>query len=244
VKPHNRITLIPNRYRAGALREFRAFVVDYFERSQRDPDGVPFDWEGAQAARSRIHQMLPRVIQMVGAAGLGGWAVGSTDTDPGAALGRVEVLTRIFSAQYPDGLEQEVLDVLDMALGVYDGDRIVAAFRAVNPFHYAGTIVEWLMRAPRRLLTTVGLRRARTARIQPQDLVRLEAAVARLTDVEEFIESRFAELQHRQAGHQGDQARQLADLAERLDFAERILAKQRPQDRLPAPEGRAFITPV
>jgi len=121
--PHHRIALLANRHRARELRDFRALVVDYFARAERDPDGVPFDWEGAQAARSQIHRMLPRVVQVVRAA-------------------------------VPD---QEVLDVRDMALGVYEGDRLAALVRSASPFHYAGVLLRYLGRLPRRMLATLGL---------------------------------------------------------------------------------------
>lgn len=73
------------------LRRFREAVETYFERSERDVNDVPMDWQGAQAARSRIDQMLPRIV---------------------------EVLQRIFSARLGDGLDQEIFDVLDTAVGV------------------------------------------------------------------------------------------------------------------------------
>ena len=131
MKPHDQLTIVRNLHRARELRLFRDLVESYFERSERDVNDVPMDWEGAQAARSRINQMLARVIQIVGAAGLGGSVGTAATTDPGPALGRVEVLQRIFSARYGDGLDQEIMDVLDMALGVYEGGRFMALARTI-----------------------------------------------------------------------------------------------------------------
>ena len=108
MKPHDQLTIIRNRHRARELRLFREVVETYFERSERDVNDMPMDWEGAQAARSRINQMLARVIQIVRAAGVGGSAGASAVTDPGPALGRVEVLQRIFSVRTGDGLDQVI----------------------------------------------------------------------------------------------------------------------------------------
>jgi hypothetical protein len=243
MKPHDQLTILRNRHRARELRLFRDLVEAYFERSQRDPDDFPVDWEGAQAARSRINQMLPRVIQIVRAAGLGTPAA-TAATDPGPALGRIEVLQRIFSAPYTDGAEQEILDVLDMALGVYDGGRYLALARTFNPFHYVGTALGFLARVPRRVFAALGLVSRPQPRIRASDLAHLEAVASRLADAEQLIEARFAALRDRQALRQAETTRQLAELAERLDFAERVLAQQRPQGRIPAPEESDITTPV
>ncbi len=245
MKPHNRLTIIPNRYRARELRTFRDLVEVYFERSQRDPDDVLADWEGTRAARSSIHQMLPRVIEFVRAAGLGGQIWTTPTTDPGVSLGRVEVLQRIFSAHYSDGVEQEVFDVLDMAIGVYDGDLVIALARTFNPLHYAGMALRFIARGPRWLLGVLGVRsRTLPSHIGVDDLARLQNAASRITNAEELIDTRFAALQDRQALRHAEHASQIAELAERLDFAERILAQRQPQNRLDAPNDPKIVTPV
>src|SRR6185436_10763835 len=116
MKRHDQLTILRNLHRARELRSFRDLVEVWFVRSERDVNDVPADWAGAQEARSRINQMLPRMIQVVGAAGLGGSAGSSPVTDPGPSVGRVELLQRIFTARTGDGLDQEILDLLDMAL--------------------------------------------------------------------------------------------------------------------------------
>lgn len=246
MKPYNHLTIIRNVHRSRELRAFRDLVDVYFDRSQRDPDGVPVDWEAAQVARARINERLSRVIGMVRAAGIGGPAALNPNTDPGLPLGRVEALQHIFSSRYVDGVEQEIFDVIDMAIGVYDGDRVSALLRTLNPFHHAGTALAFVARAPRWFFTALGFsRRADAAsRLRPADVARLEAAAERLAEAEEFIETRLAALQDRQAMRHAETARQVAELAERLDFAERVLAGQRPPQQLRAADESEIPTPV
>ncbi len=245
MKPHDQITIIRNVHRAGELRTFRDQVESYFARSERDIDDVPLDWEGALAARSRINQMLPRIVRIVRAAGLGEPGTAGGTTDPGIPLGRVEVLHQIFSAGYRDGLDQEILDVLDMAIGVYQSDRIGALFRTVNPLHYASAAVSFLTRGPRRLLTALGWRRsARPGRLSEADLTRLEQLAARLPAAEDLIDHRLAAAQDRQSARHAEISRQVSELAERLDFAERVLARERGRTSLGAPETGRIPTPV
>src|SRR6185295_13739918 len=166
-------------------------------------------------------------------------------TDPGPSMGRIEVLQRIFSTGYGDGLEQEILDVIDMALGVYEGDRFMALARTVNPLHYASMILGFLARVPRRLFASLGLMsRSRAAGLSAADVARLEAVAERLADVENVIDARLGAVQDRQAMRHAEFSRQVSELAERLDFAERVLARQRPMERLEAPEESNVTTPV
>jgi hypothetical protein len=244
MKPHDQLTVFRTLHRIRELRQFRDLVATYFERSERDVNDMPMDWEGAQAARSRINQMLPRVLQLVRAAGLGGQGT-SPITDPGLgrALARVEVLQRIFSARQGDGLDQEIIDVLDMAVGVYEGGRVAALARTINPLHYAATALAFLARVPRRALAALGLWRPRSSRPGNADYAQIESLAARLAEAEELIDTRLAAVLDRQAVRHGEYSRQLTELAERLDFAERVLAGQEPPKRLEAPEGK-IPTPV
>ncbi len=244
MKPHDQLTIIRNRHRAGELRLFRDLVERYFAQSAGDENGLPLDWEGALGARSRINQMLPRMVQVIRVAGLSGPTGTAVQTDPGIPLGRVDVLQQIFSARYTDGLEQEILDVIDMAIGVYESDRYMALIRTINPFHYAATALAFVARLPRRMLAALGFWRSpRSTRLSAADLARLESAAARVMKAEDLIDSRLGAWQDHQGMHQAEHARQLAELAERLDFAERMLAQQESVRRIAPPE-RGIKTPV
>jgi hypothetical protein len=240
--PSNRLTIIRNRYRVRELREFRKWVEVYFERSERDANGAVVDWEGAQAARSQINRMLLRVIQIVRAAGIGGASGSELVTDPGLPVGRVDVLQRTFTARLGDGLDQEIFDLLDMAIGVYESDLGPAFLRSINPLYYAGRLLAFLGRGPRRLFGAMGLGLPRS--IDEARLARLEAAASRLADVEDVIDQRFAALQDHQARHRAEEARQLAELAERLDFVERVLTRPQTAKPLAPPPEKGSTTPV
>ncbi len=75
-------------------------------------------------------------------------------------------------------------------------------------------------------------------------MTRLEAVASRLADADESIEMRFAEMRDRQAQHFAENTGQLAELAERLDFAERVLAQQRPINVLKSPDKNDVVTPT
>lgn len=240
--PHTQLTIIRNRHRARELREFRNRVEVYFERSERDADDMVMDWEGARAARADINRMLPRIIRIVRAAGIGGPLASQTVTDPGVGVGRADVLERIFTVRYGDGVDQEIFDVLDMAIGVYDSDVALSLLRTINPLYYAGRLLSFLGRGPRRAFTAIGFGRGPAH--DAARLARLEALASRLGDVEDLIGRRFAALQDHQSRYRADQVRQVAELAERLDFIERVLARPDEPRRIPSRQEQEPITPL
>jgi hypothetical protein len=240
MQPYDRVTILRNRVRARDLRIFRARVQRYFELLEDETEGQPGDPDGLRAARAEINRMLPRVIQIVEAADLGGSAPASARSPAGRA---VEILHDIFSSRYGPGAYQEILDVIDMALGVYDANLYAALARTVNPFHYLMAALGFAGGLPRRALVAIGVLSPRAARIRPADLERLEAALSRLAGTEELVEARFAEMREWQSRLSADSAAQVMDLAERMDFLERVLAQQQPVQQL-KPGEKKKATPA
>jgi hypothetical protein len=238
--PHDRLTIIRNRTRVRDLRTFRERVRTYFEQSEYDTPDTPVDWEGVRAARAGIHRMLPRIVQIVQAADLDVTTVALPRSAAGRAL---EILHGIFSDRYAHGEYQEILDVIDMTVGVYDATRYGALLRTVNPFHYLGAALRYLAGLPFRTLVAFGLVRPRSAPNRPASVTGLDAAVARLADTEGLIERRFADMREWQSRLFAESASQLTDLAERMDFVERVLAQPNTMQRLKAGDPKVR-TPV
>lgn len=197
--PHDRITLLANRYRASTLWRFRQLAERYFVRMVPDETGLPIDWDGALALRAELNRMLPQVLQIVQAAGLD-----RSYLSGGAIEPRLDLLANVVAFCDGDGREQDVLDLLDQAIGVYESDQMPAALRLVNPLHYAGIALRFLVSLPRRFLTTLGLSRPTPPpTITTADLARLEAAIARIGTVETSLEVRIAAEVERQARRLG-----------------------------------------
>jgi hypothetical protein len=207
MKSYGRITILRNVFRARDLRLFRERVQDYFDQLEHEED--------TRGTRAEINRMLPRVLEIVQAADLSGPA-------PRAA----ETLQHIFSDRYG---QEEILDVIDMAVGVYEANRFAALIRTISPLHYAGAILGFVAGLPRRGLVAVGLLRPRPATTSPD-------ATA------DLIESRFAEMREWQSRRFAENTDQLTDMAERIDFLERVLAHQPPVPQL-KPGERQQATP-
>lgn len=241
--PYDKLTIVRNRTRARDLRVFRELVETYFEKTEYVANDRSVDWEGARAARSRINQMLPRVIQIVHAAGLDAPA---TTGDVRPLVADVTILRNIFGTRHADGTDQEIVDIIDMALGVYEDTWFGSLVRTINPFHYALRTLGYIAGVPRRALTALGLwpQRSHAPRLRAEELTRLQEVAARLGDAEGWIERRFGELSERQSQHLAAYANQLEELHERLDFAERMLAQRAPARQLEAPGKNEVSTPA
>lgn len=222
--PYDRLTYFRNRSRVRDLRLFRQLLESYFEAEDGAEDHHG-DWATARATRSRINQMLPRVMEIVSAAGL------DASADPAGRrplVADASILRNIFGARYADGTAQPILDLIDMATGVYESTQYVTLVRTVNPVYYAARTLSWVLGLPRRALTGMGLwpERARVPRLGPHELARLETLATRLADAEGAMQRRVEEIHDRQAQRLSAYAGQLEDLHERLDFAERMLAQR------------------
>ena len=224
VIPYDRLTFFRNRSRVRDLRLFRQLLEAYFE-AEDGADDHQVDWGAARATRSRINQMLPRVMEIVAAAGLDASA---DPTGRRPLVADVTILRNIFGARYADGTAQPILDLIDMATGVYESTQYVTLIRTVNPVHYAARTLSWVLGLPRRALAGLGLwpERGRAPHLGPHELTRLEALATRLADAEGAIQRRLEEMHDRQAQRLSAYAGQLEDLHERLDFAERMLAQR------------------
>jgi hypothetical protein len=240
--PYDKLTIIRNRHRAHDLARFREVVELYFERTEYQTDEHQLDWEGARAARAQINRMLPRIIQIVNAAGLSTRNAGTGPRNRG-----VDAIRNIFDARDAGRSEEEVLDLVDMAMGVYQANHFGAWWRTVNPFHYAGVALGFVLGLPRQGLEAIGLVGRGSATmplLQAEHVTRLEDVATRLTDGQDSIETRLAEMADRQERRLSENADQVADLAERLEFAERMIAQQKPVNPAGASEDEEVVTPV
>jgi hypothetical protein len=185
--------------------------------------------------------MLPRVTEIVEAAGLGANQVAQR---PGNV--RVDAIANIFDSRDPARAEEEVLDLIDTVIGVYQGTRYGAWRRTVNPLHYAGVAIGFVLGLPRRGLIATGLigERREPPLLEAGHVTMLEAAATRLAAGQDSIETRLAEMDDRQERRLAENAEQLTELAERLDFAERVMAQQRSTGPAEARGREKPVTPA
>ena len=240
--PYDKLTIIRNRHRARDLVRFRDVVELYFERTEYVTDEHQLDWEGVRAARAQINRMLPRVIQIMNAAGLSSRNAGTGSRNRG-----VDAIRNIFDARDAGRAEEEILDLIDMAMGVYQANQFNALWRTVNPFHYAGVVLGFVLGLPRQGLEAIGLVGSGSATmplLQAEHVSRLEDVATRLADGQDSIETRLAEMADRQERRLSENSDQLADLAERLEFTERMMAQQKPVNPAGTSEDEEVVTPV
>lgn len=220
---YDKLTIIRNRQRVRELVRFREVVERFFEKSEYVADDQPLDWEGARAARAQINRMLPRVIQIVSAGGLGSHSDGLGPKNAG-----IDAIRNIFDARDTVRAEEEILDLVDMATGVYQANRFSALWRTINPLHYTGVVLEFVLGLPRKGLTAMGVvgkSAATTPLLQAEYVTRLDAIATRLADGQDSIETRLVEMGNRQEQRLSENSDQLANLSERLEFAERMMTQ-------------------
>ena len=239
---YDKLTILRNRTRVRYLARFREAVEAYFDRTAYMTDEHQVDWEGTRAARATINRMLPRVVEIVTAAGLGAGPAGAGPRNRG-----VGALRHIFDARDPGRTEEEILDLIDMTVGVYQANQLSAWWRTLNPLHYTGVVLGFVLGLPRKGLEALGVVGAPSGSrpiLQAEYVGRLEDVANRLADSQDSIETRLAEIAERQERRLAESADQLADLGERLEFAERVMAQQKQLGPAAPTEDEEAVTPV
>ncbi len=235
---YNRVTTLRNRERERDLRKFRRLVEAYFEQSAYETDDLPVDWEAAQRARAQINRMLPRIAQVVKA------ARPKPDDFDMRDIARFDRNAEAISDMFVDGntgvSEVDVLDAIDVVIGIYEANQAAAFFRTFNPFHHAGSLMRFVFGFPGRVLLATGIRQFRGERpLPPGQVAQLEAQSSQLREMRHTLDTRMAEMQELHERQMAENADHVAELAERVDFAERMIAQRTPGQPDSQAEGTA-----
>jgi hypothetical protein len=151
----NRILKWENARRLSALQRFRTDVVTYFSE---DAAGRA-NGRDAQNAREAINRQLDDVRYIVAWAGINPALTYRAPPMVGGYVQNVDVFLNVFRLDhYYMGLN-EIRDLIDQAIGVYEGNEKAARHRTFNPFWYIGAALEWFGSLPFRLIGRAGFDR-------------------------------------------------------------------------------------
>jgi hypothetical protein len=136
MRTYKHITVFENTYREAFLIEFGALIRDYMNSQQKDIFTYEFkDTPKSKTIRRNINNLLIEARGYVVAAGLSPYA--NIKYSPVGMTGPVDFLANIFSFQrvsFNRDHFEEVIDLLDRAVGIYRNDKRKALVRTFNPF--------------------------------------------------------------------------------------------------------------
>lgn len=160
--PYTKILPWENARCLERLSEFRNLVVEYFNYSKADwrvSDRI--EEPKAQEARVKINRMMDEVHDIILFSGVNPTYRWTPPPAVGGYVQNLDLVQNIFNLQPFQIAPTVVLDVVDRAIGIYEGNAKAAFLRAINPFFYIGRVFDFVARIPFLLIGRAGFNQAK-----------------------------------------------------------------------------------
>ena len=156
---HTRILIWENKRRLNRLREFRSLMIRYFNNSRVGFGGGRVEESPAKEARREINRLREEIHSIILNSGIDpvfSWAppsaVGGDETE-------IDLIEEIFDLDQFDIGPNNVLGLIDKAIGEYDSNRKSAFIRTFNPFFYLGRVLDTISDLPFIIIGILGFNR-------------------------------------------------------------------------------------
>lgn len=153
----NEILIWENKRRVQKLLEFRSDVVEYFSNSKYEwmnRDRVEND--KSQAARQKLNRALEYTHDVLICSGTGTRIRYTPPAAIGGYIQDLDLVENIFNLQNYQISPNNLLDIIDRAIGIYESDQSSAVIRVLNPFFYLEIFLDWISMVPFKLLAKLG----------------------------------------------------------------------------------------
>ena len=160
MKIYTKILYWENRNRLRKLNSFRALVIDYFDNSRAEwMVQERIEQPPAQLARVQINRLVDGIHDILYCAGISPVIRYTPPPAVGGHIQKIDILHNIFNLTGYSISSSNLLDYLDRAIGIYEGDKGPAILRTINPFFYLGIVLDWIVRFPFNLIGRAGFNR-------------------------------------------------------------------------------------
>ena len=159
MRHYTRILIWENKRRLNKLREFRSLTIRYFNNSRVGLGGGRVEESAAKEARREINRLRDEIHSIILNSGIDpvfSWtppsAVGDDETE-------IDLIEDIFDLDQFDIGPNNVLGLIDRAIGEYDSNRRSAFVRTLNPLFYLGRVLDTISDLPFIILGILGFNR-------------------------------------------------------------------------------------
>lgn len=142
------LTIWENRKRVNCLIAFCDNVITYYGRENS---------ENVHRSRSEINLRKLEAHRYIREAGVPFIVTHYPPPAVGGFVKEIDIITNIFDLRPHQISPENVVDVLEQAIGVYEADRKAALIRTFNPFFWLGKGLSAIGRIPFNLLENAGL---------------------------------------------------------------------------------------
>ena len=159
MRHYTRILVWENKRRLNKLREFRSLMIRYFNNSRVGFGGGRVEESAAKEARREINRLRKEIHSIIISSEINplfSW------TPPSAVGGdemEIDLIDDIFDLDQFDIGPNNVLGLIDRAIGEYDSNRKSAFVRTLNPFFYLGRVLDTISDLPFIIVGIFGFNR-------------------------------------------------------------------------------------
>lgn len=162
MKQYTKLIFWQNITRQKKLKEYRAKLEEYFRSIDFDSyDRSILDTPQTRIVRTYLNKQADIVGQYITEAGC---PLKITYTPPpaiGGYIQSIDLIDNLFNLQNFDIEVQTLIDIIDQALGIYEGDFTKSIIRTFNPLFWLGRVLEFISSIPFYLLGSIGFSRVR-----------------------------------------------------------------------------------
>ncbi len=156
---YTKILIWGNKRRLNKLREFRPLMIRYFNNSRVGFGGGRVEDSAAKEARREINLLRDEIHSIILNSGIDP----SFSWTPPAAVGddetEIDLIEDVFNLDQFDIGPNNLLDLIDRAIGKYDANRKSAFVRTFNPFFYLGLVLDTISDLPFIAIGILGFNR-------------------------------------------------------------------------------------
>lgn len=150
-------TIFENRKRVKILRQFDEYVKEYFSNIKRLMYGTEIsESDKAKEARSKINLMLAKAYAYIIYSG----SKTSIYYIPPAATGgiarNIDLLHNIFNLHNFQLTNEQLMDIIERSIGIYENDKNKSIIRTINPFFWLDKVLTYIVRIPFKIIGKVG----------------------------------------------------------------------------------------
>lgn len=159
MRHYTKIFIGENKRRLNKLREFRSLIIRYFNHSRVGFGGGRVEESAAKEARREINRLKAEIHSIILNSGID---PGFSWTPPSAVGGdetKIDLIGDVFNLDQFDIGPNNVLSLIDRAIGKYDANRRSVFVRTLNPFFYLGQVLNTISDLPFIIIGILGVNR-------------------------------------------------------------------------------------
>ena len=156
MRHYAKITVRENHKRLDKLFEFRNLVIEYFNNSTKSGRGLRAEKEIAQVARVKINRIMKENHEIILHSGMDPIMIYKAPPMVGGHTRNIDVILNIFNLDRFDIPANQVLDLIDMTIGVYESDHRRAVVRTFNPLFYLMLALDTISELPFSIIGKFG----------------------------------------------------------------------------------------